>query len=145
MKKLEALQKILQLSEYVKLEIIKDKEKNHHPLKNNLSKSNNRIILLLERKGALNQRTISKCLSISPQAVSEAIKKLESENYIVKDNINKNETLILLTKEGLEHAILSKDIISNHANELLKDFNDEELQNVIDFSIKLLPKEENNV
>ncbi len=140
MDKMKTLIKIFKLSEYVKLEGKKNHENYHHPLKNNLTKSHNRILGVLQRHGTLNQRTLSKHLNISPQAVSETIKKLECDNLIYKDDNGK----INLTKTGNDYAVDFNNRVTAHAEELLKDFTDEELQNVINFIDKLLPKEEYN-
>ncbi len=138
------LQKILQLNEYIKLAVIKDREQHHHPLKHDLTKSSRRILYTLNKNGDLNQRAISKMLNISPQAVSETIKKLEVDNLITKDT-TKKETIISLTEDGVKHALLVEQLISNHANKLFTDFNEDELQNVINFINKLINQEEDNV
>lgn len=143
--KLETLHKILKLNEFVKLSIEKDKKQNHHPLKNDLSKSSRRMLWVLRENGSLNQRTISKMLNVSPQAISESVKKLEANNLIIKDTSNKNETIIELTKEGLKQSNALKDSIQKHANILLSEFSDEELIPIIEFINKLINQEENNV
>lgn len=142
-KKIETLQRILQLSEFVKFNG-KDSE-NHHRLKTDLGKSSKRIIWLLKRNGPLNQRQISKELNISPQAISEAVKKLETANFIIKERINKNETQIKLTDLGEQHALIIKERIQKHADSLLSEFEDEELQVVIDFINKIINKEKKDV
>lgn len=144
-KRLETLKKILQLSEFVKISIEKNKEKHHHPLKNDLSKSSRRLIFLLLNDGPLNQRTISKILNVSPQAISECVKKLEAENFIIKDTSNKNESIIKLTKFGIDEAEMLRCHIQSHSNELFENFNDQELDSMINFINKLINQEEDNV
>lgn len=134
MKRINTLLKLLHLSEYVKLAAKSNYKKHHHPLKNEMSKSSKRILILL-RNGDLNQRAISKKLMISPQAVSETIKKLEIEEYIIKDT-SKKETIIKLSEKGKIEAISFLKVIQSHADEFLKDFSDEEL----DLLIKLINK-----
>lgn len=142
--KLEVFQRILQLSEYVKISF-KDDSMKHHQLKHDLGKSNKRIICLLKRKGSLNQRQMSKELNISPQAISEAVKKLETMNFITKDIVSKNETKIKLSVFGKEHAELIEEMMQKHADTLLDDFNDEEIQLMINFINKIIYKEKKDV
>lgn len=144
-KKLETLQRIFQLNEFVKLSADEDKAKHHHRLKIDLGKSSKRILWLLKRNGPLNQRSISKELNISPQAISEAVKKLECENLIIKDISNKNETIISLSELGNERSEVIKELIQNHANTLFDDFDENELQQVINFINKLINKENKDV
>ncbi len=141
MKKVHTLQKIFQLNEYIKISVEKDKEKNHHPLKHDMSKSSKRIIWLLNNEGPLNQRTISKLLMISPQAISEAVKKLENEELIIKDTC-KIETIISLTEKGKKHSCDLRNVIKNHANQVLEGFTDDELDQFIYLINKLIQKGE---
>ncbi len=142
MKKVDALQKIFQLSEYVKLSVKENSIKNHHRLKTDLSKSSKRILFLLT-KGPLNQRAIASNLNISPQAISEAVKKLEVEDLVIKEKLTKNETIIKLSPKGIEHSNHLHTIITEHSNSLLKNFSDDDLSYLIDMINKIINQEEN--
>lgn len=142
MKKFEALHRTLLLTDYIKLESCKIKQ--HHPLKNDMNKSSRRIMFQLNKNGPMNQRTMSKILSVSPQAISESVKKLEINNLIEKE-IFKNETLIKLTPQGIIKAEQFTEHFERHANELFEDFTDEELETFIRLSEKIMKKENENV
>ncbi len=142
MNKFKSLHTILELSEFVKIETHNDIK--HHPLKNDMNKSSRRILFILSTYGPMNQRALSRKLLVSPQAISESIKKLENDNIITKD-ILKNETVIKLTLEGESEAKLFKDVLQRHADRLFEGFTDEELDTYIKFANKLMKKENDNV
>lgn len=86
------------------------------------------ILRNLLNNDSINQRSLAGTLDVSPQAVSECIKKLESLDLVTKQSgTQKNENLISLTDFGRDCATeLNKKIIA-HSNKALKDFTDDEL------------------
>lgn len=140
MNKFNALHKILELTEYIKLEA--DKNRKHHQLKNHMIKSSRRILFQLSTNGPINQRTLAKQLTLSPQAISEAVKKLEVDSFITKDILT-NETVIKLTPKGEQKSMLIKEHIQKHSESLFESFNEEELELFIKLTNKIMKKENN--
>lgn len=137
MTRVEVLAKLHRLSETVQEEHDRgkqrwsenEKETFHklHALK--LPHSGRKMLSVLYAKGGMNQRALALQLGISPQAVSESVKKLEHLGYIIKENgSQKNENLISLTEEGGEMAKFLIDLIGHHASELFRTFSDDEVQ-----------------
>lgn len=92
-----------------------------------LSPSGCTMLCTLLTHGNLNQRNIAKMMNISSQAVSEAIKKLEQNELIIKESgTHNNEKIISLTKSGAEFAKKLDEGIKIHASTVFKNFNDEE-------------------
>lgn len=114
-----------------------------HLLKNmNLPHSGRKALAVLSQEGSVNQRTLAQALHISPQAVSETVKKLESHQLILKINgTQKNENLISLTESGKELSSLLKEIIENHANQVFQEFTDSEVETLGTLLEKLLEKQ----
>lgn len=108
------------------------KERLHHDeyvvKPSRISQSGRSILCLLLQEEGINQRTISKHLNITAQAVSGTIKILECKGLIVKKSgdIN-NENIISLTDEGKKFALEFDKRIQASAEKVLKDFTEEEL------------------
>lgn len=93
-----------------------------------LPHSGRKMLAVLHQEGGMNQRNLAQKLGISPQAVSETVKKLETQGCITKVSGNqKNENLISLTPLGEELALLLFEIISHHAQEVFEGFTSEEV------------------
>lgn len=87
------------------------------------------ILCLLLKKEVLNQRNIAKLIHVSPQAVSETIKKLFHEEFITKkQGALNNENIILLTEKGKEFAIKLEKRFELLANDVFADFSDDEIK-----------------
>ena len=94
-----------------------------------------RVILgQLYKMVELNQRTLSKYVGYSPQAVSKSIKKLEHKGLIVKNNgPQKNENNITLTQIGKETAEKLGKIIDGFSELAFDGFSDQDLSIFNDF------------
>lgn len=109
----------------------------------NLSHSARKTLALLTREGPQNQRTMAQLLGISPQAVSEMVKKLLLVQCIRKEpGKQKNENLITLTELGQNLGLLLEEVIQYHANELFSPLSTEELEELDSILEKLLLKRE---
>ncbi len=105
----------------------------------NLSHSARKTLALLSREGPQNQRTMAQLLGISPQAVSEMVKKLLQVDCITKEQgKQKNENLISLTDSGADLGLLLREIIEFHANDFFSPLNQEELEQFHSILVKLL-------
>lgn len=151
MNPVEVMAKILELTELMSCDTKRDLEKIPEEYRLsaeklwglNLSHSGRNLIGTIYQKSknqqTCNQRTLAGDLGISPQAVSETLKKLESSACILKVNgKQKNENLIILTDLGEEIAILLDKIIVNHANDVFASFSQEELEQLFVLLNKLL-------
>ncbi len=93
-----------------------------------LSHSGRRCLAILWREGKQNQRNLAKSLEISPQAVSEIVKKLLEKGCILKEQgLQKNENFISLTETGAVYGQLLDKIIQIHGAEFLSPLSEEEL------------------
>lgn len=86
------------------------------------------ILRALLNNDNINQRNLAGLLDVSPQAVSECIKKLESLELVIKQSgTQKNENLISLTEFGFECATELNSKIIAHSNNAFKNFSNDEL------------------
>lgn len=86
------------------------------------------LICSLLKNDGINQRNLASLLSISPQAISECIKKLEILALIEKKHgTQKNENLIFLTSTGRDFALKLREKIVVHADKVFSKFTDDEL------------------
>lgn len=153
MEQIKVLEKLHRISE-----LISEKDKEAHPWeqlpdpilaekleKLHLSHSGRKLLVVLKKEGSCNQRNLALKLGISPQAVSETVKKLEFHGCIQKTNGNqKNENLISLTTLGDEFAQFLKQIIYDHANMVFSSFSQEEVSLLGDLLEKLLLQIQDN-
>lgn len=102
---------------------------NHRNSHKKMSFGARNTLLLLLNHERLNQRNIAKMLNISAQAVSEIIKKLLERELINKNNgeLN-NENIITLTAEGKVIAEKFNIKINLLADNIFKDFSEEEIK-----------------
>lgn len=139
MMKSEVMGKFLRLTEFLSTESHKQLKAEHDELhtlrKLQLSHSGRRCLVILWRDGKQNQRNLAKALEISPQAVSEIVKKLQEKGCVLKEQgLQKNENLISLTETGAVYGALLEKIIQIHGEEFLSPLSEEEL---VEFSLLL--------
>lgn len=104
-----------------------------------LSHSMRKLLVLVYHKKQINQRSIALEMSISSQAVSEMIKKLETKGFVEKTNgLQNNENYIVLTPSGCERAIFYEERIKNHADNLLSELSDEEIKTMYELLDKII-------
>lgn len=107
----------------------------------NLSHSGRKTLALLRREGPQNQRSMAQLLGISPQAVSEMLKKLLQTQCITKEQgKQKNENLISLTELGENMGNLLEEIIQLHAKDFFSPLEQDELSQLHHILDKLLEK-----
>lgn len=98
-----------------------------------------KMLVTLFSEGSLNQRRLAKIMNISPQAVSENIKKLESSGYINKTNgLQKNENFIFLTDLGKQTAVELNSLIKCHANKIFANLTDNDVQKLHEIFEKII-------
>ncbi len=103
-----------------------------------LSNSGRNVLCSLKNNGSTNQRTLAKQMDISAQAVSETVKKLEQGGYITKEGgVQNNENFIALTPRGEEVADVLDRRIKQHAEVVLKNLNEQELETLYALLVKL--------
>lgn len=137
------LAKLFKVNEALRTQI-KYKEKNSSQKEIRINHTSKEILRSLLNNNNINQRNLAGLLDVSPQAISESIKKLESLDLVIKVNGNqKNENLISLTEVGEQRAIKLNDKINKHSNEVLKYFTDEELTQFYNLLEKIKLDEEN--
>jgi len=102
-------------------------------------RTQHRILMILDRKGHLpSQKELSKHLSITPAAVTGALKKLISDGYIEKSIGSDNRfNEIKITELGKKTAKKSRACFESIDRSLFKDFTDEELKTYISFLEKI--------
>lgn len=136
MNEIQVLSKILQLTETLSHKTtltfssnLQEQEEQFFALERlNLPHSGRKILVVLQEKGEINQRTLAHEVGVSPQAASESIKKLELSGCVKKVNgIQKNEKLISLTELGEEMAHLLHLVIVLHAKQLFHKFSSDEV------------------
>lgn len=147
MKKSDVLAKFLKVNELIRnqRDIAENSNGRSQKIDKNIDNNNVKLnhssksmLCVLLNNDGINQRNLAGLLSISPQAVSESIKKLESFELIIKENgSQKNENIIFLTDLGKDKAKLLRRKISAHANKVFKDFSDEELSLFFDLLNKI--------
>lgn len=116
-------------------------ERHKKKRENKMSPVSKKILCLLLNEDKLNQRTLATNCKVSGQAVSEALKKLEQRELIIKiqGDVN-NENLISLSDKGKEKAKHLQEKIRETSVKLLDGFSDDELETLL----KLLEKIEIN-
>ncbi|MFA9422205.1 MAG: MarR family winged helix-turn-helix transcriptional regulator [Sedimentibacter sp.] len=127
MKKVNVMKKLLDISELTK-EIKTPRQDNEEISMKGLNHSARDIIGVLSRQGSMNQRSLSKFVGCSPQAISKAITKLEGKKLIIKESgSQKNENNIFLTELGEKTDVELKKIIENHSEIIFGSFSEDEL------------------
>jgi DNA-binding MarR family transcriptional regulator len=93
-----------------------------------LPHSSRDILGQLYINGEMNQRTLSKHIGCSPQAISKSVSKLAKNGLIIKKNgSQKNENKILLTQVGKETANELEKIIEQYADIIFDGFSDHDI------------------
>jgi DNA-binding MarR family transcriptional regulator len=133
MEKDEALKKLHTISELL-TSIKPPTPENQNIELRGLPHSSRDILGQLYIQGEMNQRTLSKHIGCSPQAISKSVSILESKGLIIKKNgPQKNENNIILTQIGRETAAELKKIIEGYAKMVFNKFSDEDLSIFSDF------------
>lgn len=108
-----------------------------------LSHSAREALVILRKHDSMNQRNLAQYLGVTPQAVSETVKKLLLHGCITKENgLQKNENFIALTPLGEGLADLLQEIVAEHAQACFAPFSQEELVLFDHLLEKLLVKTE---
>lgn len=127
------LLKIYQLSEKLKKNkgdtAPASRTPNEKAIVEKLSYSTKNLLRLLLTEESINQRTIAKIMSISSQAVSENIKKLEQLSLVEKIyGTQNNENIVSLTSTGRKIAINLDIGLKKHAEATFSALSDEEME-----------------
>lgn len=113
-------------------------EKKHFP-KYEFNHNQRKILGIIKNNDNINQRQLAKLINLTPQAISKGLKKLETDNFIIRSNGNqKNEKLITLTKKGRQVASHLEKIIHHHADDIFIGFSDEEIEQFNFFLQKII-------
>jgi DNA-binding MarR family transcriptional regulator len=133
MEKDEALKKLHSISEL--LTTIKPPTSENQNIElRGLPHSARDILGQLYIQGKMNQRTLSKHIGCSPQAISKSVSILESKGLIIKKSgSQKNENNIILTQIGKETAAELKKIIEGYAEMVFNRFSDQDISIFSDF------------
>lgn len=87
------------------------------------------LILALMEKGALTQGELAHYLSIEPSAVSRSLSGLENKGYVLrKPGFDKREKMVFLTDRAKEIFQECDHIASQHRQNLLTAFTEEQKQ-----------------
>lgn len=122
------LAKLFKVNELLRAQIRSKENDSSKPVGGKINHTSKEILRSLLNNEKINQRNLAGLLDVSPQAVSESIKKLEGMNLVIKESGNqKNENLISLTSTGYESATKLNEKIVAHSNNVLKNFSEEEL------------------
>lgn len=140
MKKDIVLAKLFKTNEILRGQKEKNSDKDgKNKLNSKLNHSGKSLLCNLLDNDGINQRNLASLLSVSPQAVSESIKKLELNNLIRKEaGSQKNENLIFLTDFGRERSLELREKIHAHANMIFADFSDDELSQLYSLLDKIV-------
>ena len=97
------------------------------------------ILMHISRRGKLPSQTeLADHLNITPAAVTGALKRLESDGYIVRKLGNDNRyNEVTITKSGLDLVEYTETIFSEIDRSLFNGFSDEELELYINFLDKI--------
>lgn len=110
-------------------ELLSQKPKDGPKFSSKLPHMARKMIGVLTKEGRVNQRTLATYMRISPQAVSENIKKLEKLGVITKESgLQKNENYIFLTEQGMELSKVFQAELEKHVASVFQDFDDLELE-----------------
>ncbi len=121
-----------------------DKEHHDKKHKERLSLTAINTLRLLIDSENINQRTLSKKLNVTAQAMSETIKKLFENGYVEKIN-NKvnNENIISLTEKGKERAIHFDKVINNVTEGIFANLEQDEKATLLNLLAKISVEDEN--
>lgn len=87
-----------------------------------------RILLTVGRNGTITQKRLAELIAVSPQSMSESLSKLERDGYItrMKNQLDKRETIVVLTPEGTAHSSELAARMSSQAHRFLEPLSEEE-------------------
>ncbi|MGD1833089.1 MAG: MarR family winged helix-turn-helix transcriptional regulator [Sphaerochaetaceae bacterium] len=91
-----------------------------------------RALGILQKKGSMNQRSLAKELKIKAQSVSVIVRNLEKEGLLEKedDPSNKSSNLLVLTDEGIRHALNFEKEIEDHSASFFRGLSQDELDSL---------------
>lgn len=98
-----------------------------------------RLMMLIYRKGEMNQRELAGMMHISPATLSVGIQRLENAGFLKKqqDSLDKRNTLLTLTDGGIDRVIEGKAVVEKSMKELLDGFENQELEQMVGFVSRL--------
>ena len=104
------------------------------------------LIILSDNGNCMKQKDLADIMKISPSTLSEMLNKLESDNYIVRNNdpSDRRSTLLSLTDEGLSRL---NDMRAEHEAEtkyIFRNLEDEEKIELIKLIDKILCSDKEN-
>ena len=112
---------------------------NHYVEKNDLQKSQHRLLLvlshLIEERKSVSQRDLAESLSVTPAAVAVTLKKLEKSGIIVKtaSEADNRYNELSITEKGERIVKDSKKAFLSTDTQMFKDFSNEELEQLGSF------------
>ena len=112
---------------------------NHYVEKNDLQKSQHRLLLvlshLIEERKSVSQRDLAESLSVTPAAVAVTLKKLEKSGIIVKtaSEADNRYNELSITEKGERIVKDSKKAFHSTDTQMFKDFSNEELEQLGSF------------
>lgn len=112
---------------------------NHYVEKNDLQKSQHRLLLvlshLIEERKSVSQRDLAENLSVTPAAVAVTLKKLEKSGIIVKtaSEADNRYNELSITEKGERIVKDSKKAFHSTDTQMFKDFSNEELEQLGSF------------
>lgn len=98
-----------------------------------------RILLTIGSSGSIAQKHLAQRICVSPQSMSEALAKLEHDGYITrsKSQLDKRETIVVLTAEGQAHSDELAQKMRSQAHRFLEPLSPEEKQTLFTLLKKL--------
>ncbi len=121
---------IKMLEVFKKVKLYKDEHMSFiETTKIDINHNSKEIFFLLFKNGEMNQRSLAKLLGVSPQSISENIKKLIDKKLVSK-HIGQlhNENIVVLTDKGYEIGMNIDKVITNLSYDLFNAFSEEELK-----------------
>ncbi|MEE1129509.1 MAG: MarR family transcriptional regulator [Methanobrevibacter sp.] len=118
-------------------------EKTNSNLKEfNVTRSDMSFLLKLNEEGKITQKDLAKSRNLNNATVTRALERLEKKGFVKRadDEKDKRKKNVLLTSGGKQ---IIDQILEKHKaykNELFKDFDEEEFQNLLILMDKLLFK-----
>ena len=112
---------------------------NHYVEKNDLQKSQHRLLLvlshLIEERKSVSQRDLAESLSVTPAAVAVTLKKLEKSGIIVKtaSEADNRYNELSITEKGERIVKDSKKAFHSTDTQMFKDFSNQELEQLGSF------------
>lgn len=86
------------------------------------------ILFILNGEGVLSQRELAERIGVKPPSMTVALRKLEKLGYVTRENDKEDLRIIriALTEKGKNCVKMTKEIISQTEDDLLRGFSQEE-------------------